>query len=129
MRAYRYPNLDSLAWRSAEPSPALGSLLAFDAENGTMAFVDEKGIPGWIDFRSGSVRQPTAKPLSLIASAEGFAIFGVNDEQHLVRYTPAGAWSQPLDARVRKLFPQPDGSLIVLLQGDKTNNQIGRAHV
>ena len=115
-RAYRYPNLDSLAWRSTESAPALGSLLAFDAENGTMAFVDAVGIPGWIDFRSGSVRQPTVKPLSLIASTEGFAIFGVNADRHLVRYTPAGDWTQRLNGQIRKLFPQPDGSLIVLLQ-------------
>ncbi|MEP7343843.1 MAG: SPOR domain-containing protein [Gemmatimonadaceae bacterium] len=126
VRAYLYPKLDSIAWRSAAPAPPLGSLLAFDAENGTMAFVDATGIPGWIDFRVGSVRRATAKPLSLIASSEGSAIFGVNNERHVVRYTPTGEWTQELDGRIRKLFPQPDGSLIVLVQGDKTSNRLLR---
>jgi cell division septation protein DedD len=126
VRAYRYPNLDSLAWRSAEAAPALGSLLSFDADNGTMAFVDAAGIPGWIDFRSGSVRQPTTKPLSLIVSSEGFAIFGVSDEKQLVRFTPAGDWNQTMGHRVRKLFPQPDGSLLVLEDRDKKSNRLLR---
>lgn len=126
MRAYRYPNLDSLVWRSSEQSPAIGTLLGFDADNGTMAFTDAGGIPGWIDFRSGTVRQPTAKPLSLIASSQGFAIFGVSHERNVIRYTPTGDWKQETEARVRRLFPQPDGSLIALAQIDKAQDIVLR---
>lgn len=126
VRAYRYPSLDSLTWRSSEAAPALGTLLGFDADNGTLAFADAGGIPGWIDLRSGTVRQPAAKPLSLIASSQGFAIFGVTNERDIVRFTPIGDWTQRLNARIRKLFPQPDGSLIVLVQGDKSNNRLLR---
>jgi cell division septation protein DedD len=126
VRAYRYPRLDSLAWRSAESAPALGALLSFDNENGTMAFVDAEGTPGWIDFRAGSVRQPPATPLALTASSEGFAVFGVTQEKRVVRLTPAGDWTRDMDRRVRKLFPLPDGVLLVLEEGEEKMSRLLR---
>ncbi|MEW5919323.1 MAG: hypothetical protein AB1762_23175, partial [Gemmatimonadota bacterium] len=54
-RAYRYPALDSAIWTSSQTVPASATLLAFDHENGLLAYADSSGYTGWIDLRLGSV--------------------------------------------------------------------------
>src|SRR5437868_2753347 len=51
-RAYRWGR-DSILWTSSQPVAAVDRLLAFDDEQGTLAFVDSKGIPGRLELRLG----------------------------------------------------------------------------
>ncbi|MFP5354993.1 MAG: hypothetical protein ACLGIK_07525, partial [Gemmatimonadota bacterium] len=113
-RAYRYPNLDSLIWRAQQPAPALDRLLAFDAENGVLAYLTSQGGTGWLDLRLGTVRTASNVRMASIASADGWSIFGVNDEDAVVRLTPSGDWELPSRGKVRGLFPLADGALLVL---------------
>ncbi|MEO7966846.1 MAG: SPOR domain-containing protein [Gemmatimonadaceae bacterium] len=120
-RAYRYPRLDSLVWKGSEPAPAIERILAFDAENATLAYVASTGVPGWIDLRIGSVRAATKAALTAISSADGSAIFGVTSSNEVKRFTPSGDWSHEVSRKVRRLFPLPDGTLLVLVdQGDES---------
>jgi cell division septation protein DedD len=114
VRAYRYPRLDSLLWKSTDAAPALTSLLAFDQENGVVAYLDRKGQPGWIDLRVGTVVSATKAPLSDITSSDGWAIYGVRKDSVVLRLTPSGDWSLALKGRVSQLFALPDGSLVAL---------------
>jgi cell division septation protein DedD len=116
VRAYRYPRLDSLLWKSTDAAPALSSLLAFDQENGVVAYLDRKGQPGWIDLRVGTVIPATKAILSDITSSDGWAIYGVRKDSVVQRLTPSGDWSLALKGRVSQLFPLPDGSLIALAE-------------
>src|SRR5262245_14745010 len=49
-RVVAYPLVDSTIWTSSEPAPALDRVLAFDDDAGTIAYVDQKGLPGRIDL-------------------------------------------------------------------------------
>lgn len=114
-RAYRYPALDSAVWTSAQSVPALSSLLAFDAENGLLAYADSAGLAGWIDLRLGSVRPATRKRVTLATTADGWSVFGVAGKSDIVRFTPTGDWTLSVKGRViRDLLPQQDGTLLVL---------------
>lgn len=112
--AFRYPQLDSAIWKSSERAPAPDALLAFDQENGVLAYLDENGAGGWIDLRVGTVRQATKAKLTLVSSADGWSIFGVGKADTIIRITPTGEWEQKSNLPVRKLFPQPDGSLLYM---------------
>jgi hypothetical protein len=114
-RVHAYPAVDSMVWTSMQPAPAIGQVLGFDAEAGLASFVDRAGVPGHIDFRLGDVRR-AARLLKLASptSADGYAVFGVTSEGSVVRYTPTGNWSFKPPRPARAVFPQPDGSLIVL---------------
>lgn len=119
-RAYRYPALDTAVWTSAQNVPAVGGLLAFDHENGVLAYADTAGTAGWIDLRMGAVRSATKKRVSSLATADGWSIYGVSDKNEIVRFTPTGDWTLPLGERqVSRLLPQQDGSLLILIdEGD-----------
>ena len=108
-RAFRYPQLDSLIWRGTQRAPALDRVLAFDAENGTLSFVDSAGKPGWIDLRVGSVRAATKATLTGVSSADGSAIFGISKDDELIRMTPSGDWKRELERPARRLFRAPAG--------------------
>ncbi len=114
-RAYRYPNLDSLIWRAQQKSPALDRLLAFDAENGVLAYLTRDGTGGWVDLRLGTVRSAIHARLTSITSADGWSIFGVNEKNAVVRLTPSGDWELPTRGTVRRLFPLADGTLVALV--------------
>ena len=45
VRAFAYPRLDSAIWTSSDRAPAIGRVLAFDQEGGSLALVDAKGQP------------------------------------------------------------------------------------
>lgn len=115
VRAYHYPALDSLVWRSSESAPPIGRVLAFDAENGVLAYIDSGGRPGWMDLRLGSVRAATREKLASITSADGSSIFGVTTKNAIVRLTPSGDWTHPLKRKVRRLIPLTDGTLLVVV--------------
>lgn len=112
-RAYVWPNVDSVVWRSASAVPAVRSVLAFDVENGLLSLVDGKGGAARVDLRLGRVNREKAK-LGSLASADGWAVYGIGAKGEVVRLTPSGeSWSWTPPTRARELFPQRDGTLLV----------------
>ncbi|MBI1808544.1 MAG: hypothetical protein HYR75_01495, partial [Gemmatimonadetes bacterium] len=112
-RAYRWGK-DSVIWQSGGRVPALGRLLAFDDEQGALAFVDAKGIPGRLDLRVGSATPASERPLAGLVTADGWAIYGLDAKRGVSRLTPSGTWSFLPEQLPRALIPLPDGSLVML---------------
>jgi hypothetical protein len=52
--------------------------------------------------------------LSSLASADGYAIYGIAANGNVTRLTPTGDWSYTPPKRARLVLPQDDGSLIIL---------------
>jgi DNA-binding beta-propeller fold protein YncE len=114
-RVHAYPSVDSVVWTSAQAVPPVDQVLGFDAEAGLVSFIDRSGTPGHIDLRLGDVRRAARRTkLANATSADGYTVFGVSGDGSIVRYSPTGSWSFKPPRPPRVLFPQPDGSLIVL---------------
>ena len=112
-RVYLYPNLDSAVW-VVDEAPRIVRILAFDATQGTIAFVDSRGLPGRIDLRETDVRTATRVKLTSLSSANGSDIFGVTAKGEVTRLNPAGAdWKFQPPIPARGVFAQPNGDLIV----------------
>jgi len=78
----------------AERLPAISAVLAFDDGGGIVAFATANGRPGRLDLRNGRVHiGPDA--LSGIVSADGWSLFGVSADGHLIRSTPSADWKGP----------------------------------
>jgi cell division septation protein DedD len=120
-RAYRAAALDSVIWRATHNTPPVERILAFDQENGFLAFADRSGSPGWIDLRLGAVRKPGKYTLTSLASADGWAVYGIANGTSIVRMTPSGDWELKSPGPVLNILPLPDGTLFVLRDD-------GRAH-
>ncbi len=126
-RAYRYPALDSAVWSSTQSVPPVAALLAFDHENGILAYADSTGTPGWIDLRLGSVRPATKRRLSALATADGWSIYGVLGTNEIARFTPTGDWTLAAqEQQVSRLLPQQDGTLLVLFEDGETKSLVRR---
>ncbi len=115
VHAFRYPNLDSLIWRSQESTPPIDRLLSFDAENGVLSYVSGEKGSGWIDLRLGSIRTGGNSRLVSITSADDWSIYGVDSSSSIVRLTPTGDWKFKTSGKVRRLFPLADGTLVALV--------------
>ena len=93
VRAFRYPQLDSVVWTSSSNAAPPGRVLAFDDEAGSLAYVDKNGVPGRIDLRSGVVGVASRAKLTSLASADGYSIYGISATGGVTRLTPTGDWS------------------------------------
>lgn len=113
-RVDAYPKTDSLVWQSGDRAPAIERVLGFDDDGGTVAFVDTKGRPGWIDLREGTTSIASHDKLTSPVSIDGSAIFGIAGKGVVERFTPTGDWKLTPPKPATALFPQSDGSLIVL---------------
>ena len=113
-RIVAYANVDSVLWTASDPSPALDRVLAFDDEAGLIAFVDGRGYPGRIDLRLGTVENASRAKLFSLASADASVIYGIGSDGAVVRLTLSGDWVFKPPRPARNVFPQRDGSLIVL---------------
>jgi hypothetical protein len=112
-RVYLYPNLDSAVW-VVDEAPRLARILAFDEREGTIAFVDAKGLPGRINFRETDVRTASRAKLTSLSSANGIDIFGVTSKGEVTRLNPVSAdWRFEPPVPARGVFAQPNGDLIV----------------
>jgi hypothetical protein len=120
-RAYQYPRLDSLIWSSTQSVGAQARILAFDPENGLEAFVDRNGVPGWVDLRVGTVKPSRTPRLSLMTSTDAWSIYGVTRDTIIHRSTPSGEWEFTTTDPVSRLFPTPDGGLIILTNRASTS--------
>lgn len=121
-RVYAYPRVDSLIWTSAAAMPAIAQPLAFDQEAGTLAFVDAKGIPRFLDLRTGETSQG-APPLKAVTSRDAWNVYGIATDGAVVRATPAaqgtGGWRFKPPVRATAVYPQSDGSILVLADRPK----------
>jgi hypothetical protein len=114
VRAFAYPQLDSVVWESSAKAPAIARVLGFDGDLGSVAAVDTKGAPVRVDLRMGGVSRNTKPKLTDLASEDGSAIYGINDSGSVVRLTPAGDWTYEPHSPARDVVPEPDGSLLIL---------------
>jgi hypothetical protein len=120
-RVYAYPRLDTVLW-SARGAPAPARVLGFDDEAGTIAYVDAKGQPARVDFRQGEAYTVSKAKSTGLATADGSAIFAILAEGSVERYAPGGTWKLKPPVPARALFPQSDGTLLVL--GERSNASV-----
>ena len=125
-RAYRWGS-DSAIWTSNTNAPRLDHILAFDDEQGALAYVDGRGIPGRLDLRVKSADAAATSPLTALASADGWAIFGLTSKREVSRLTPSGTWTFKPEQPPTALLPVSDGSL-VLVSSDGRRSQLRRLH-
>ena len=125
-RAYRWPS-DSVLWSSPSKVPALTYTLAFDDAQGSLAYVDARGVPGRLDLRVGSAAAAATTALTGLTSVDGWAIYGLTPKHDVSRLTPSGTWTFTPEQQPRGLLPLPDGSLVLLT--DKGNrHELRRLH-
>ena len=127
-RVFGYPAIDSLVWEASDRAPAVDRVVAFDDEAGALVFVDNRERPGRLDFRVGSVTMEGGKAkLSSIGSADGSTIYGVDGAGSLLRMTPSGNWTFKPPQPARAVFPQTDGT-VVLLASRRDSAIVWRLH-
>jgi hypothetical protein len=119
VRAFAYPQLDSVVWKSSAKAPGIARVLGFDGDLGSVAAVDTKGAPVRVDLRMGRVSRNTKPKLDDLSSDDGSAIYGISDSGNVVRLTPAGSWTYEPHYPAREVVPEPDGSLLILADNDK----------
>jgi len=112
-RVHAYPRVDSVLWSSVETTPGPARLLAFDDEDGSVAYEDGRGRPILLDLRSGSSTIASTKKLTGLASANGKSIFGIAANGDVVRLTPSGEWTYKPPKPAKAVYPQSDGGLLV----------------
>ncbi len=113
-RVTGYPSVDSTVWSATDAAPSLDHVLAFDADAGLLAAVDSRGFPLWLDFRLGTVTIPNRGKLRSLSSVDGSTIYGVGADGAAVRFTPSGNSVYKLPLAARQVFPQVNGTLLVL---------------
>ena len=114
-RVYAYPKLDSIVW-SAASAPAPARVLAFDDEAGEIAYVDARGLPARIDFRQGGAATVSRAKLTAVTSTDGSSIYAIAADGGVQRFSESGTWKWKAPLAPRALFPQPDGSLLVIAE-------------
>jgi hypothetical protein len=115
-RVYAYPRLDTIVW-SAPSVPAPARVLAFDDEAGEIAYVDSRGLPVRIDFRQGGAATLSKAKLAALSSSDGSSsVYAIGPDGSVQRFAESGSWKWKPPLAARALFPQPDGSLLVLAE-------------
>ncbi len=121
-RVYLYPRLDSTISTLVQ-LPAINRVLGFDQEAGSIAVVNSKGQPVRIDLRLDEAHEATKAKITLLTSADGSNIFGVNAKNTVIRLEPSGtSWAFKPKAPPRVLLADPNGSVIVAsMSHDRTS--------
>lgn len=110
--ARAYPRMDSVVWRSAQRTRAVGRFITFGAEDGYLSVLDTSGAPVRIDLRLGTIVSQRGA-LSAAASIDGGSVYGINSKGVVTRFTPGGGdWKIESPLPASALLPQTDGSLI-----------------
>ncbi|MEX2177649.1 MAG: SPOR domain-containing protein [Gemmatimonadaceae bacterium] len=117
-RVFGYPRVDSLVWESSDPTPAPAEVLAFDDENGSVAYTDTRGRGVLLELQRGTITDASTTSLKELASADGMAIFGIARNGDVVRMTPAGDWTLKPPAPANQVYPERNGSLLVSVGRD-----------
>ncbi|MFN2399672.1 MAG: SPOR domain-containing protein [Gemmatimonadaceae bacterium] len=119
-RALNYPIMDSTIWKSSSKVPPISDILAFDDDAGSIVAVDLKGALVRVDLRLGGVGREAKASLVRLASENGSVIYGISRGGLVSRITPSGNdWTFKPPRPAREVFPQPDGSLLVLADAGK----------
>ena len=121
-RVYLYQRADSTVWSSTDPAPTPADVLAFDEENGSVAYVDNKGRPVLLELRLGTITVTSEKKLTDLASANGSIIYGISGGE-VVRMTPTGEWSYKPPRAPKAIFPENNGSLLIAA-GEGANTRL-----
>jgi cell division septation protein DedD len=112
-RIYRYPKLDSTVF-TLDEAPAIERVLAFDADAGSIAVVDSKGLPARLELRETDVLKAAKTKLTSLSSVNGNDIYGINAKGEIIRLNPNGSdWKFKPPVPARAVFAQPNGDLIV----------------
>ena len=127
LRAFAYPEVDSLVWTSRASVPSVERVLGFDSDAGSVAALDTKGVPLRVDLRTGDLARETKSKLSYVASQDGNAIYGVAIDGTIRRLTPEGEWRFKPPASPRELFPQAEGGLLVVADA-RNGTTVWRMH-
>lgn len=108
---------------NARGAPGVRRVLGFDADDGLVAFIDDKGQPRRLDLRASEVRFASRATLSALASANGSDIYGITTGGDVVRLNPSGDWTFRPPSPARWVFPQPNGFVVVV------GNEARRTHL
>jgi len=114
-RVHRYPASDSVVWSTSESAPTPAEFLAFDDDNGSIAYVDTRGRPVLIELRLGTITVQSTKKLTGLASAGAKSVFGIAANGDVVRLTPTGEWTYKPPRPAKAVYPQPEGGLLVAI--------------
>lgn len=122
-----YPHIDSTLWSASESAPPLERVLAFDQDAGLIAAVDTHQLPLWIDLRVGSVTYGSRKPVKGLVSVDGSTVYGIGPDGAIARFTPSGNWVYKPPQAARDVFPQSNGTLLIL-GGRGATTRVWRIH-
>jgi len=114
-RVFAYPALDSVVW-SGRGAPAPERVLAFDDDAGIVAYEDTRGYPARVDFRQDGTGVVSRAKLTALSSADGSSIYAIASDGGVQRFSRSGTWKWKPPLAARALFPQPDGTLLVLAE-------------
>ncbi|MCC7055211.1 MAG: SPOR domain-containing protein [Gemmatimonadaceae bacterium] len=116
-RAYLYPRLDSVIWRTRAALPAHIQPLAFNIDAGTLALADSAGVAWRLTLGSGQLERAFPRPLGELASLDGTGIFGTHEDS-VYRLTASDAtpWQVRSDAMPSQLQPLRDGGVLIVAQ-------------
>jgi len=118
VKAYIYPKLDSVVWSGTGMS--IERVLGFDPEGGTLAIINGKGSPARIDLRLGDAAVASRVQLVSLSTANGADIYGIDPHGSLNRLTRVSDWMFSPPSPARAVFPQLDGSVVVVAQRTAT---------
>ena len=110
----RYPELDSVVWTANDAAPALDRVLGFDPEAGLVAASDSRNHPVWLDLRTGSVTAPAKAETRELRTTDGSTVYAAGTDGAVVRFTPTGNWSYKPPQPATEVFPQSNGTVVVL---------------
>ena len=110
----RYPDLDSVVWTANDAAPAVDHVLGFDQEAGLVAASDARNRPLWFDLRTGSVTSPAKAEARELRTINGSSIYAAGTDGAVVRFTPTGNWSYKPPQPATEVFPQSNGTVVVL---------------
>ena len=114
-RVHAYPRVDSTVWSSTDAAPVPAEVLAFNDEDGIVAYRDTRGRPVLLELRLGTITVASNRKLTGLASSSGSAVFGIAPDGNVIRITPTGEWTFKPAQPARGVFPQPAGGLLVAL--------------
>jgi hypothetical protein len=124
-RVYGYPRVDSTVWTSTDPAPTPAEVLAFDDENGGVAYEDSRGRAVLLELRLGTIAIASNRKLTGLTSADGTAIYGIATNGDVVRITPTGDWTYKPKAPATAVFPQPGrGGALLITTGTGANRRL-----
>ncbi|HEV8214683.1 MAG TPA: SPOR domain-containing protein, partial [Gemmatimonadaceae bacterium] len=70
--------------------------------------------PVWFDLRTGSVTSPAKAQTRDLRTTDGATVYAAGTDGAVVRFTPTGNWSYKPPLPATEVFPQSNGTIVVL---------------